>query len=98
MRNDTTAMTANSARKSPNRLMTCANHTRRMTSMARTSLNVIDGGAAGADGGAPAAAETGVATELMRFFGGRRHYILKAAEVAAAAEARHTYRTPKWTR
>src|SRR5258708_21929297 len=37
MRNETTAMTANSARKSPNRLMTCAYHTRRITVMRRTS-------------------------------------------------------------
>src|SRR5260221_467999 len=53
MRNDTTAITANSARKSPNRLMTCASHTLRITSMRSTSRNVK--GAAGA-AGAPAVA------------------------------------------
>ena len=46
MANDTTTITANSARKSPNRLITCAYHTRRITSMRRTSRNDI--GAAGA--------------------------------------------------
>src|SRR5581483_924254 len=41
-------MTANSARKSPNRLTTCATHTCRMTSIRSTSRNVSGaGGAAG---------------------------------------------------
>src|SRR5437762_6650489 len=53
MANDTTTMTANSARKSPNRLITCAYHTRRITSMRRTSLN--DRGAVGAAGAAAVA-------------------------------------------
>src|SRR5579864_1550040 len=44
---DTTAMTAKSASQSPNRLMTCAYHTRRITSMRSTSRKVM-GGAWGA--------------------------------------------------
>ena len=49
MRNDTTAITANSARKSPNRLMTWAYQTRRITSMPSTSRKLRGaGGAAGA--------------------------------------------------
>src|SRR5689334_16187725 len=47
MRKVTTAMTAKSARKSPNRLITCANHTRRITSMRRTSRKDNGAGAAG---------------------------------------------------
>src|SRR6185503_19889854 len=39
MRKDTTAITAKSARKSPNRLITCAYQTRRITGMRRTSRN-----------------------------------------------------------
>src|SRR5690242_16038576 len=45
MRNETTAMTANSARKSPNRLTICAYHTRRITAPRSTSRNVIGGAA-----------------------------------------------------
>src|SRR5439155_4259941 len=48
MRKVTTAITAKSARKSPNRLITWAYHTRRMTSLRSTSRNVSGGGGAAA--------------------------------------------------
>ena len=50
MRNDTTAMTAKRARKSPNRLTTCAYQTRRSTSIRSTSRKVIGTGGAVAAG------------------------------------------------
>src|SRR5262249_30130523 len=59
MRNDTTAMTAKSARKSPNRLTTCAYQTRRITSMRSTSRNVIGTGAVAAAAGVVIAEASG---------------------------------------
>src|SRR3954465_4521728 len=55
MRNETTAITAKSARKSPKRLTIWAYHTRRITVMRSTSTN---------DSGAAAAAEVMDATEF----------------------------------